>query len=140
MINKFDIDFERPQFGWLYFSILKDKKPMIGISASGVYNPFRDYVDIVYDLKHNRKKKLEFIIDQEGFDSRITFISRGIYVYIETETLTENNLPKTSGKFLRKDVVKKMKERLMTVFNKNKKEMCDLSYNFEFNKGKLIRT
>jgi vacuolar-type H+-ATPase subunit F/Vma7 len=90
MINKFDIDFERPEYGWLYFSILKDKKPMIGISASGVYNPFEDYVDIVYDLKHNRKKKLEFIIDQEGFDARIIFISRGIYVYIETETLTEN--------------------------------------------------
>jgi hypothetical protein len=140
MISKFNISFQKPKYGWLYFSLLKNNKKMINISASGVWNPFYDYVNVLYNLKNNRKKKIEFYIDQEGYDAKITFINRGIYVYIETETLSnKNKLPKANGVFLKKEVIKEMKKELLKLFNRNKQEMCNWIYNFEFNKGKLIR-
>ena len=141
--NKFTINFKKPRHGWLPFVFLNGKNPMIYISSSGVFNPFYDYVDILYDLKYNRKKKIEFFIDQEGYDAKITFINRGLYVLIETETLSKSkrrkHLKKSKAIFLKKQVIFEMKIKLSNLFRENKQEMCNWIYNFEFNKGKLYR-
>jgi len=139
--NHLTINFEKPIHGWLGFSIKSNNKSIINISASGVFNPFWEYVDILDDIKHKRKKEITFYIDQEGYDAKITFLIRNKYIYLTTETLRNNkkDLPKYTGVFDRQQVIKEMKQRLLKLYSQNKKEMNSYFYPFTFNYGKLIR-
>jgi len=139
--NCLTINFEKPMNGWLGFSIEANNKPIIHISASGVFNPFWEYVDILYDIKYKRKKEINFYIDQEGYDAKITFLIRNKYIFLTTETLRDNekDLPKYYGGFNRQQVIKEMKHSLLKLYNQNKKEMNSYFYPFTFNYGKLFR-
>lgn len=140
IIKKLTINFHCVRHGWLPFNICANDKPIINISASGVYNPFPEYVDVLKILKYNKKKRIEFFIDQEGFEAKITFINRGRYLFIQTETLRDDQsrcLPLYSGYFDKKQVIKELSSKLLKFYSKNKVEMNNDCYNLGFSSWKL---
>lgn len=142
IIKKLTITFHQVKYGWLPFSLYSNGKPIINISASGVYNPFYEYVNILHDLNYGKKKKINFFIDQEGFEAEITFINKGRYLFIQTETLRNDQsrcLPVYSGYFNKRQVIKELKSKLLQFYVLNKVEMSNDCYNFSFNKYKLMQ-
>lgn len=140
MKNKLKVQFSKPEYGWMTLTLKSNNKPIIYIACSGVFNPFYDYVDILYDIKHN-KRKIELYIDQEGYDAKLTFKVKNKCVYLETETLRDNlrknDLPKYKGVFYKKQLLKEMKNSLLNVYKRNRHEMNSDFYPFTFNKNKL---
>jgi len=61
-------------------------------------------------------------------------------VFLKKEVINEMKtsfFKKTEAVFLKKEVINEMKTSLWSLYTKNKKEMSDLTYNFEFNKNRL---
>lgn len=143
IIKKISIHFLYCRFGWLPFILEANNKPIINISASGVYGPFSEYVDILYDLKFSKKKKYTLLIDQEGYDAEIKVTNKGKNIFLETETLKDyeyrkkHDLKTFNGYFNKKQFISELSFQLDKFYKKNKVAMDNDWYNFSFNKNKL---
>lgn len=138
-MNKLKINFHGISHGWLYMDLYNNRKELINIRASGVYNPFWDYVNILYNLKHTRKNQV-LGIDQGGYNAVLTFKQSGKFIILKTKTdcYSCKRLPDSKNTFLKSRLLDEMKNKLLDYYIKNREEMNYDLYSFTFDVKKLL--
>lgn len=142
-LNKFTIDFGDPWAGWLGAGIEHKGKCILSLSISYAFNPFYDYVNILHDLKHTKKRKFTLIIDEEGYYSEIEIINVGKKLRITTRKLCNPKsqywMPEYKTIVNKSDFIYEFKNKLLDCVNRNKKEMLIGWFSFPLDLKKLER-
>lgn len=136
--------FSSPSCGWLSIQLNDNNKPFLYASASCVFDPFPNLVNILYDLTFSKKIKYELIIDQEGYDAIIKIQNRNKNILIETETLRDFNrtkwdLPKYKTLFNKKQFILELTTELLKNTKEYKKELNDPMFGFYISQIKLTK-
>lgn len=140
-IDKFEIFFGKPKFGWIAILIKKNEKDLVHISGSGAFNPFFEYVENIQSLENGINAKWE--IEEEGPETHINFkyVENDIIKITVEKFCDKSNkhwIPKQSF-YVDKDLlIKELKEKGYELYIKNKKELeCDI-YDMSF-EGELLK-
>lgn len=140
-IKTLEIEFSDIEHGWIKVNMFLDKKHLVTMDFSYVYNPFGEYVEILHNLKN--KQIDQFInIDEEGPETHITFKNRNKIVEITIEKIVftsrkENWIPKQTFIVDKEQFLYEFKNKLLNFYNENIKEFNNEHFKFWFNKKKL---
>ena len=136
MKNKFDFKIGKPRVGWVNVSLFHKDNIFMDISASGVYNPFYDLVDVLKNISKRKNGIYIWEIDQEGYDGIVKITVKGNFILLQTETPRDKKheeLPAFSLKMKKEYFLCKITTELEDYYKKNKREIIDDIYPLDFN-------
>lgn len=137
----FKIKFNEIDCGWININIIHKNNIILNINASYVYNPFKNYVDLLYNLNNKKIKKHSFIIDEEDVYSTFEIINYGKTLKITTiKNCNKNNkkwMPSYTFFIEKKEFIKEMKNQLLHFYKKNYQEINHPIFSFYIDRSKL---
>jgi len=132
MRSKFNIEFKSCQYGWMRIILTNFRKGFMLIDASYVYSPFWDYLELLENIKKNKRKTLTLEIDQEGITAYLTIKIVNNRIVLTTETDVDKDSHRFSKHYRKittvynkKVFMKRMKNSLLKFSVKNKKCIND---------------
>ena len=132
MKNNFRIDLGQARNGWCGIGLFNNAKLLIGISGTGVYNPFWELPKLVKSIKENKEYVWE--IDQEGYDAEITFIpNKNNYIILTKELKNTPEYKDTKNIYSKEQVLLEIYLKFTDWAKRNKAAMSDFFYSFDFN-------
>jgi len=132
MKNNFIIELGRASNGWCGIGLFNNAKLLIGISGTGVYNPFCELPELVKSIKDNKEYVWE--IDQEGYDAEITFIPNKDEITIKTKELKDTQeFEDTENIYNTEQVLGEIYEKFTDWEKNNQDALNDFHYSFYFN-------
>lgn len=139
-IKKIEINFGKIKYGWISILLKADKRDLVFIRGSGVFNPFYNYVEMLDTLK-NKRKTFKWEIEEEGPETHFEIKNLGKILKIKIIKYCSNDqdtwIPETIIYVNKKQFIEEFRDKAVKLFYKNKKEIVDPDYSFFFNVNQL---